>query len=82
MRYIILSKEQISEYLKKVHEKVDDELVTYMSNHGTLNDIDYYVEVMKRYYPNDTPDLIIQLGGDCNEQESIQQETGRNRKGS
>ena len=71
MRYWVMSKEEISEYLKKAKELNDKDLVTYISSHGTINDIDYYIEVMKQYYPEGIPDLIIRVGG-INDGESIQ----------
>jgi hypothetical protein len=70
MRYWVMSKEEISEYLKKAKELGNTDLVTYISRHGTLNDIDYHIEVMKQYYPDGRP-LIIRLGGINDGKESI-----------
>ena len=66
-----MSKEEIAEHLKKAQELSNKDLVTYISSHGTLNDIDYYIEVMKQYYPQGKPNLIIRLGG-INDGEDIQ----------
>ena len=57
----VMSKEQIQQYLDKAKYKNRDKLKTYLSKNGTLNDVDYYIEVMKRYYPNgDEPTSIEQ----------------------
>ena len=70
MRTYIMSKQEISYYLEKVKRKKKGDLVSYVNNEGQLNDIDYYVEVMKKYYPDNRPLKII-LGGLNNVQENI-----------
>lgn len=70
MRTYIMSKQEISYYLEKVNSQKKGDLVSYVNNEGQLNDIDYYVEVMKKYYPDNRPLKII-LGGLNNVQENI-----------
>ena len=70
MRTYIMSKQEISYYLEKVNSQKKGDLVSYVNNEGQLNDIDYYVEVMKKYYPDNRP-LKIKLGGLNNVKENI-----------
>ena len=70
MRTYIMNKQEISYYLEKVNSQKKGDLVSYVNNEGQLNDIDYYVEVMKKYYPDNRPLKII-LGGLNNVQENI-----------
>jgi hypothetical protein len=56
-----MSKEQIQQYLDKAKNKNRDKLKTYLSKEGTLNDVDYYIEVMKRYYPEYDGPLVIKF---------------------
>ena len=70
MRTYIMSKQEISYYLEKVNSQKKGDLVSYVNNEGQLNDIDYYVEAMKKYYPDNRPLKII-LGGLNNVQENI-----------
>ena len=56
-----MSKEQIQHYLDKAKYKNRDRLRAYLSKEGTLNDVDYYVEVMKRYYPKNDGPLVIKF---------------------
>ena len=70
MRTYIMSKQEISYYLEKVNSQKKGDLVSYVNNEGQLNDIDYYVEVMKKYYPDNRPLKII-LGGLNNVKENI-----------
>ena len=65
-----MSKQEISYYLEKVNSQKKGDLVSYVNNEGQLNDIDYYVEVMKKYYPDNRPLKII-LGGLNNVKENI-----------
>lgn len=65
-----MSKQEISYYLEKVNSQKKGDLVSYVNNEGQLNDIDYYVEVMKKYYPDNRPLKII-LGGLDNVQKNI-----------
>ena len=65
-----MSKQEISYYLEKVNSQRQGELTEYVNNEGQINDIDYYVEVMKKYYPDKRPLKII-LGGLSNVQENI-----------
>ena len=58
MRQWIMSKAEISEYIKKANKPKDNDLVAYVNHNGTINDIDYHVEVMKKYYPEGGP-LVI-----------------------
>ena len=57
-----MSKQEISYYLEKVNSQKQGELASIVNNEGTINDIDYYVEVMQKYYPDSKP-LVIKLGG-------------------
>ena len=65
-----MSKQEISYYLEKVNSQRQGELTEYVNNEGQINDIDYYVEVMKKYYSDNRPLKII-LGGLDNVQENI-----------
>lgn len=59
-----MSKQEISEYIKLINSKKQDKLKTYVNKEGQINDIDYYIEVMGKYYPDSKPNLVIKLGGD------------------
>ncbi len=65
-----MSKQEISYYLEKANSQKKGDLASYVNNEGQLNDIDYYIEVMKKYYPDNRPLKII-LGGLNNVQENI-----------
>ena len=63
MGIYIMSKQEISDYLKLINKR-KDKLKTYVNKEGQINDIDYYIEVMGKYYPDSKPNLVIKLGGD------------------
>lgn len=39
-------------YLDKIKNHKKEDLLEYVSKRGTVNDVDYYVEVMKKNYPD------------------------------
>ena len=52
----------LSHYLEKIKNHKKEELFNYVSNNGTVNDVDYYVEVMKKEYPDyDYSKLYVQF---------------------
>ena len=41
----------LSYYLDKIKNNQKNDILEYVKSNGTVNDVDYYVEVMKKNYP-------------------------------
>ena len=53
-----MDKAKIEEYLEIANDKGRSQLSNVVNTEGSINDIDYYVEVIKRYYPNEEEENI------------------------
>ena len=53
-----MDKAKIEEYLEIANDKGRSQLSNVVNAEGSINDIDYYVEVIKRYYPNEEEENI------------------------
>ena len=42
---------KLEDYLNRIKDKDDGQLKTILTSQGTINDVDYYIEVMKHYKP-------------------------------
>ena len=52
----------LKNYLDRINNKQNPELETVINREGKLNNIEYFIEVKKEYYPKPKGMLIIKLG--------------------
>ncbi len=55
----IIEDNKLREYLSRVNSKNEKELETIISSKGELNDVDYYIEIMKEKTPNKMLKVIL-----------------------
>ena len=53
-----MDENKIEKYLEIANDKGRSKLSDVVNKEGTITDIDYYIEVIKRYYPNEDEELI------------------------
>ncbi len=56
----MVDEKTISYYLEKAQEKRNEDLKVVLNSNGKINDVDYYVESMRKYYPKGP--LVVLLG--------------------